>query len=67
MRPSLPNSLPARPFTAGAEYAMLIFLPPIVIDSVRPLLVSAEAKLEAAMSTPALIQIDFMIDPLTGG
>jgi hypothetical protein len=59
--------LPTRPFTAGAEYAMLIFLPAIVTDSVRPLFVSADTKAEAAMSIPALIQIDFMIDPLTGG
>src|ERR1035438_8469362 len=61
MVPSLPKSFPTRPFTAGEEYLMVIVLPLTVIDSVWPLLVSAQTKLAAAAKTPAHIKIDFMI------
>src|SRR5260370_23121596 len=38
---------------------MLIVLPPMTIDSVSPLLVSAEAKVAPATSTPMLNRIAF--------
>ena len=64
MVPSLPKSLPVRPLTAGAEYLIVTAFPLMATLSVWPLLVSAKAKVQTAISAGLLVNNVFIRESL---